>query len=268
MKTPKIILSITVATFNRSKLYERLISSLNPQLKDGVELVTIQGIAGLSRARNQGWQQAKGQYVAYIDDDAITTGDWVSTILAFIKSHPDVVAFGGPYASSNQETIPSWIPQQLTTMKIKTSKARPIILPHEWLTGTNMIFRRSVLKELGGFDESLGVTPTRRSYGEETDLLIRLHNAGYPIWYDPTITVLHEFALAKQSIFFLLHDQFTHGYNSRYTFKHLVKSDPVGTAGTALTRFAQPGLHFLTRVYFALSPFAYLLGMLVGKARK
>lgn len=261
-------LSLVIATFNRSKQYDRAVASLKPQLSQAVELVTIEGVAGLSKARNQGWRKAKGEYVAYIDDDAISTNNWVNTILAFVKSHPDVVAFGGPYTSSNQETIPRWIPQQLTTMKIKTTKARPIKLPHEWLTGTNMIFRKTILQEMGGFDESLGVTPTRRSYGEETDLLIRIHNAGYKIWYDPKIKVQHEFARAKQSLSFLLHDQFTHGYNSRYTFQHLVKSDPVGTAGTALTRFTQPGLHLLTRIYFALSPFAYLLGMIVGKARK
>jgi glucosyl-dolichyl phosphate glucuronosyltransferase len=267
MKKTKKTLSIIIATFNRSKQYDRVVASLKSQLSVGVELVTIDGVAGLSRARNLGWQKSKGEYVAYIDDDAIATGDWVESILHFIKQHSDVVAFGGPYTSSNSDSLPSWIPRELTAMEIATKVARPIVLPHEWLTGTNMIFSKSILKEIGGFDELLGVTPTRRSYGEETDLLIRIHNAGYKIWYDPKIKVQHEFARAKQSLAFLLRDQFTHGYNSHYTFQHLVKSDPVGTASTALTRFTQPGLHLLTRIYFALSPFAYLLGMILGKAR-
>lgn len=258
-------LSIVIATLNRSDKYKRVVASLTPQLTKDVELVTIEGIAGLSKARNQGSQKAKGEYVAYIDDDAIATSDWVASILSFIKIHPSVFAFGGPYTSSNALTLPRWIPRELTVMEVDTKLARPIKFPHEWLTGTNMIFRRSVLSELGGFDESLGVTPTRRSYGEETDLLIRIHNAGYPIWYDPNIKVLHEFAPSKQSFCFLLRDQFTHGYNSHQTFRHLVKSDPLGTAGTSLNRLTRPGLSMITRLYFLLSPIFYIFGVLIGR---
>jgi glycosyltransferase involved in cell wall biosynthesis len=258
-------LSIVISTYNRPALYDRVIKSIKSHLIKDVEVVKVEGVAGLAKARNLGWKQAKGDYVAYIDDDAVATSDWVENILGFIKKHSDVVVFGGPYTSYNASSLPSWIPTELTVMEIRTKVARPIVLPHEWLTGTNMIFRKNVLKELGGFDEKLGVTPTRRSYGEETDLLIRINNAGYPIWYDPKIKVLHEFALSKTSLLFLLKDQFTHGYNSHDTFKNLVKSDPVGTAGTAFSRLSRPSLELKTRVYFLLSPFAYLAGSLLGK---
>lgn len=150
-------------------------------------------------------------------------------------------------------------------MEVATKKSRPIHLPHEWLTGTNMIFRRDALKAIGGFDESLGVTPTRRAYGEETDLLIRLHNAGHEIWYDPNIKVLHEFSKQKQSFYFLLKDQFTHGLNSRNTFKNLQRSNPGKTANTMLDRLIRPGLSFKTRLYFLMAPLAYMLGMLIGR---
>lgn len=260
-----MMLSIVIPTYNRSKYYDLVSESIKQQLNNNLEVVTIEGVAGLAKARNLGWQKAKGEYVAYIDDDAIATEGWVKNILIFIKLHPNVVAFGGPYTSSNESTLPTWIPIELTAMEISTRVARPIILPHEWLTGTNMVFKRSILKELGGFDESLGVTPTRRSYGEETDLLIRIHNAGHPIWYDPKIKVHHEFSQGKQSLFFLLQDQFTHGYNSLNTFKHLKKSDPAGTANTAFARLSCPDLELRTRVYFLLSPLAYLIGVLLGK---
>jgi len=267
MKTPKTTLSIIIATFNRSKQYEQVVASLTPQLTRDVELVTIEGVAGLSKARNLGWKKAKGEYVAYIDDDAIAGEHWVKNILDFISHHPSILAFGGPYTSSNQNSLPTWIPRELTVMEIATKVARPIQLPYEWLTGTNMIFRKSILEELGGFDESLGVTPTRRSYGEETDLLIRIHNLGHEIWYDPKIKAEHYFSSQKQSLFFLLKDQFTHGYNSVNTFKNLIKRDPGKTAGTALTRLTRPGLPALTRIYFLLSPLAYILGSLLGKLR-
>jgi GT2 family glycosyltransferase len=258
-------LSIIIATHKRLHLLVRVRESLAHQLSTTVELIIIENDYGLAKARNVGWKKAKGEYVVYIDDDAVATNDWVANILQFIKLHPDVVAFGGPYTSLNEAVLPTWIPRDLTAMEIAAKVARPIILPHEWLTGTNMIFRKSVLKELGGFDEALGVTPTRRSYGEETDLLIRIHNAGYAIWYDPKIRVLHEFALSKASLCFLLKDQFTHGYNSHNTFKNLTKSDPAGTATSAFARLSRTNLEFKTRLYYLLSPFAYLSGIILGK---
>lgn len=260
-------LSISVCTYNRSKNYERVVASLKSQLRNNVELVSVEGVVGLAKARNIGWRKAKGEYVAYIDDDAIATSDWVKNILNFIKLHPDVKAFGGPYISSNQSELPAWIPKELTTMEVAAKKPRPIRIPHEWLTGTNMIFRRDALKSIGGFGESLGVTPTRRAYGEETDLLIRLHNAGHEIWYDPKIKVVHEFSKQKQSFFFLVKDQFTHGLNSQHTFKNLQRSDPGKTANTMLDRLTRPGLSFKTRAYFLIAPLAYILGMLVGRIR-
>lgn len=258
-------ISIIISTYQRSDQYNRVVASLKSQLNKDVELVTIEGVAGLAKARNIGWRKARGEYVAYIDDDAIATPHWIENILNFIKMHPDVVAFGGPYSSSNQSELPAWIPTELTTMEVAAKKPRPILLPHEWLTGTNMIFRRDTLKSLGGFDESLGVTPTRRAYGEETDLLIRLHNAGHEIWYDPKIKVLHEFSKQKQSLYFLLKDQFTHGLNSRHTFKNLKRSDPGKTANTMFDRLARPGLSPKTRVYFLFAPLAYMLGMILSR---
>lgn len=258
-------LSIIVCSYNRTRKFDRVVVSLTSQLARDIELVTIEGVAGLAKARNQGWRKSKGEYVAYIDDDAIASPDWVSNILSFIKKHPEVVAFGGPYSSSNQPELPAWIPKELTTMEVAAKKPRPIHIPFEWLTGTNMIFRRDILQKLGGFDESLGVTPNRRAYGEETDLLIRIHNAGHKIWYDPKIKVLHEFSKQKQSLYFLLKDQFTHGLNSHHTFKHLKKSNPGKTANTMLSRMTRKGIPIKTRLYFLLAPLCYLIGMTLGK---
>lgn len=260
-------LSIVISTYNRPKLYDRVVSSIATQISDEVKIVKIEGVAGLAKARNQGWKKARGEYIAFIDDDAIASPTWVKEIIGFIKKHPSVVAFGGPYSSSNQKDIPSWIPRELTGKVLPAKTERPINLGAEWLNGTNMIFTRRVLKELGGFDESLGIKGGVRGYGEETDLQIRLHNAGYEIWYSPKIIVEHEFASFKQNLWYLIQNQYVHGLGSIHTFRHLRKSNPAKTASTLLTKLIQPNLHWQTRLYYFLSPLAYLLGQTVAKIK-
>lgn len=260
-------LSIVISTYNRHQLYQRVVASLTPQLVNGVEIVTVEGVVGLARSRNQGWKKAKGEYVAFIDDDAIASASWVKEILGFIKKHRSVVAFGGPYNSSNQRDIPSWIPRELTGKVLPGKTARPINLGAEWLNGTNMIFSRQVLQALGGFDESLGIKGSKRGYGEETDLQIRLHNAGYEIWYSPKIMVEHEFASFKQNLWYLIKNQYLHGLGSIHTFKHLRKSNPGKTATSLIAKLLKPKLLWQTRLYYFLSPLAYLLGQTLAKLK-
>ena len=50
---------------------------------------------GLSHARNRAIDEAKGTYIAYIDDDAIADKEWVKNILDAIKTDSSMVAFGG-----------------------------------------------------------------------------------------------------------------------------------------------------------------------------
>lgn len=262
-ETVSMILSIVLASYHRSTLYTRAKCSLGT-LPKNVELIEIIGVKGLAKARNLGWKKARGRYVAYLDDDACASPAWVRRILGFIASHPNVVAFGGPYTALNQETLPVWIPAEVVGKKLPGTRPRPLIIPHEWLNGTNMIFAKSVLKKLGGFNETLGVNGEVRAYGEETDLQIRLHNAGYEIWYLPNLTVQHEFMLWKQNLYFLLKDQYLHGRGSRLTFAHLQQNDTRRAAETALGRLFAPRLHWQTRVYYFFAPLAYLLGKTIG----
>ena len=258
-------LSIVIASCNRPLHLAKLRLSLVSQKTRDVEIIIIKNSFGLAKARNIGWKKARGKYVAYIDDDAVASYDWVENILKFIVLYPEVVAFGGPYHSSNQASIPTWIPMEVISKKYPGKIERPIDVGVEWLNGTNMIFSRKVLKEIGGFDERLGIHGSTRAYGEETDFQIRLHNAGYDIWYSPSIMVLHEFAQFKQNFIYLIKNQYIHGKNSYAVFKNLIRSDPLQIASSLIVKLGQKKLPLKSRLYYVLSPFAYLLGKFVGR---
>ena len=87
-------LSILIPSLNRRKHYlDRLISILNPQATDDVEiLINIDdGEKSIGTKRNELLEQATGDYIAFVDDDDIVEDYYVLEILNAIQSNPDVV---------------------------------------------------------------------------------------------------------------------------------------------------------------------------------
>ena len=67
-------------------------------------------ILGLSQARNTGWKNAKGKYVAYLDDDAIADSQWIEKILLTFNSvKPTHGALGGKVEPIWESPRPRWV---------------------------------------------------------------------------------------------------------------------------------------------------------------
>jgi len=240
----KIVISVIVCTYNRVKLLRDCLQSLVEQTLDKslYEVIvvdnnspkTTNGLAeefvrnqanfrvvvekkqGLSHARNRGYKEAKGEYVAYIDDDAKATHNWVEEIHSFICRHPEIQVFGGPYCGFSLVDIPAWFPPGYGTMSLGEIE-RPLS-ETEWIHGTNMVYKRSLLNELGGFNVNIGMSGEQLSYGEETNLLIRIRERKLPIYYCPKIVVDHVIMPYKLSLAWLIKSNYTNGYSGAETF--------------------------------------------------
>lgn len=214
-------LSVIVCTYNRSHLLVSCLDSLVNQtlpVKD-FEIIIVnnnstddtQAIAersaeghgnitvvnelkqGLSHARNRGWQEAKGKYVAYIDDDAKARSDWARRVAdAFenIKPEPDVV--GGkiiPFASG---PVPEWYPGDVEILS-RGEKKRFLTgdeLQYGFF-GSNMIFKKAILSENNGFSAQYGMRGHAVGVAEETEFFRRISKRSPVLWYDPDIIVEH-----------------------------------------------------------------------------
>lgn len=89
-----IKLSILVCSLNnRLDFLKRLYNILTPQLSNEVELIieTDNGEATIGAKRNTLLKKAKGDYIAFVDDDDRVSSDYVSKILSAIETEPDVV---------------------------------------------------------------------------------------------------------------------------------------------------------------------------------
>jgi GT2 family glycosyltransferase len=136
---------------------------------------------GLSAARNTGMEEANGDIVVYLDDDAWPDRNWLRYIADAFLTH-DYAAVGGPNISPpNTGDIADCVnnaPGGPVHVLLDDQHA-------EHIPGCNMAFRRSRLLELGGFD------PQFRAAGDDVDLCWRVLEQGWTIGFAPAAMVWH-----------------------------------------------------------------------------
>jgi len=222
---------------------------------------------GVSHTRNRGFQEALGAIVAYIDDDAKANPDWVSAITHFFENHPEASGVGGQHNAFSLVPIPPWFPKEYGSRSLgnETRKLRK----NEWLNGTNMAFKKSALVDIGGFDNSIGMTGDKISYGEETQLVFRMFERGMQIYYSAEMCVTHSILPKRLILSCLLFSYFANGYDCVKVFSYkgnaisflpsLIKG--VGRALVIFLRCKEQ--YFKTRIYRSLAPLCSQIGFFV-----
>jgi GT2 family glycosyltransferase len=128
---------------------------------------------GLSAARNLGWQQATGEIVAYIDDDAYPDPHWLH-YLAYRFCTGDWVGVGGPNIAPHGDGSVADCVANAPGGPVQVLLSDTLA---EHVPGCNMAFRRSALAAIDGFD------PIYRAAGDDVDLCWRLQDRGWKIGF-------------------------------------------------------------------------------------
>lgn len=236
-------ISVALCTFNRARLLEGVLEDLCTQTLDRLryEVIVVdnrstddtaevakrfadRGVRyvreeaqGLSHARNRGWHEAQGEYVAYTDDDCRVPPEWLAAALNVVAEDAPSV-FGGPYSPWFQTQAPRWFRDAYGSHDLGSS-ARALG-SGEYLSGGNLFVRRDVLAELGGFDAGLGMSGTILAYGEETALqmLLRERHPDARIQYDPALRVRHLVGSQKMTLRWNIRHHFVGGRYARRVF--------------------------------------------------
>jgi len=210
--------SVVVPTYNRAQLIATSIKSLLEQTFRDFEIIVIddgskdatkealkplmdkirychQQNGGISAARNHGILEAKGEFIAFTDDDIITDKDWLANInRCFTENHCDVV--GGRVLPIYTNDTPSWVRKEPTKMSggvvIYDYGEETVIHDpsHHSFIGCNFAFRREIFKECGDFRVDIRFKG-RIALGEDTELIERTMKQNKVLYYCGKAVVHH-----------------------------------------------------------------------------
>lgn len=134
---------------------------------------------GLSYSRNRAIKIAKGKFIAFLDDDAVITKNWLTSLLYGIN-HIDAHVFGGPIYPKFEISCPDWIDSDYFIRKFKKNNGYLYGLSEiEGFAGGNVCFKKDIFDQIGCFDTSIGMIGNNLGLGEETDLFARLFDSSY-----------------------------------------------------------------------------------------
>jgi glycosyltransferase involved in cell wall biosynthesis len=141
----------------------------------GARLVKLPGI-NVASVRNGAADYARGEFLAFVDADHSIEPGWAMAAIDTFK-HPGTGAAGFPYFPPETGT---WVQCTYDRLRQRPLESKNV----EWLGSGNLVIRRDLFKELGGFDSTLETC-------EDVDLCGRIRLAGYNLVANPAMRSVH-----------------------------------------------------------------------------
>jgi glycosyltransferase involved in cell wall biosynthesis len=239
--------SVVVPTYNRAPVLGRLLDALAAcRVPDGgLEVVvvddgstdgtadviaasTLPGLvyehqrnAGAAAARNRGWRRARGEIVAFTDDDCVPSQDWITDLVAAMDRERCDGA-GGRIVP----LVPGFVADFVQAERLVGHGGDRGAV--KYLVTANAAFTRETLEAVDGFDERFP-----GAAGEDTDLTYRIQDQQRRLTITACGTVAHDHRTTWRGLF---RTYYRHGR----AWHVLAMAHPGRTGGTR-SRILRPG---------------------------
>ncbi len=171
-----------------------------------VKIIENKENVGFGKANNQALKKAKGQYIVFLNPDTVVQEDTFTKLLDFFGNTPDagaatckIINPDGSFSVDCRHSIPTplialWQVLGLSKLFPKSRIFGQYNLTYldpdhihtvPAISGSFMMVKREVLKNVGYFDERFFM------YCEDIDLCHRINEKGFKIYYTPTTQIIH-----------------------------------------------------------------------------
>lgn len=224
---PAPLVSIVLITCNRAPLLQRCIASLAAQTWRPLELVVVDDGSrdatpqlllelgrelppqlplricthadnrGIGAARNTGIAAARGELIAFTDDDCTAAPDWIERLIEPFATDPSLGVVGGGVDEPPDRTWAQRASEGINFLGTTRRRVRAIV-------GCNMAYRAAFLR-MHPFDDGA------RAYADELDRCLDAAAAGFGVLFTPSARVTHHH---RQTVAAFLRQQHRRGRGS------------------------------------------------------
>ena len=162
-----------------------LVRELTNRYGNAIRLIEGEG-EGVAPARNKGIKEAKGEWIAFMDDDQLAGPGWLISLTGTALSKGTRCVVGkrllllpGPIRIPLGPHLRSYLGEEAWGEKAR------LLLPEEFPNTGNALLKKDLFGEVGCFD------PSNPYGGDDTEFFFRLKKAGVSIWYTPDAVMYH-----------------------------------------------------------------------------
>ena len=221
--------SVVVVTYNRAKDVNDAVNSLLNQSAKPLEIIVIDDGSilpvkldfrsdrlrlirfdqemGISNARNFGIKTAKGDYIAFMDDDAIADYHWLKRIT---KGFETAQIVGGQVKPLYLVPPPDWWTQKDFGVCAGVGN-----ISSEGIYGCNMAIKKDVFQAVGLFNPNLGRKKGKLLSCEENDFFDRSKRKGFIFKFVREAMVNHKVPAKRMTFRYILRWSYYNGKSQR-----------------------------------------------------
>lgn len=151
---------------------------------------------GIAFARLKAIESAKGKWIGFIDDDIVPASNWVAQAYDFGESHPRVGAYGGQILGDFEIEPPADFARIQSFLALRERGPNPHQYDPENLSlpsAAAWVVRKQAWDENAPEDPKLVGRVTKAMVaGDDYEVLLHIHKAGWEIWYAPDMKAAHQ----------------------------------------------------------------------------
>jgi glycosyltransferase involved in cell wall biosynthesis len=150
---------------------------------------------GAGYARHHGTKVANSPLIGYLDDDNLPWINWVRSAYHFGQANPEIGVFGSRIRGKFSTTPPAHFERIAALLALTDRGGQPIpyrpeakVLP----PGAGLVVRRQAWLDNVPEERTLAEKFGEREAGEDLEVVLRIQQAGWPVWYNASMWMYHD----------------------------------------------------------------------------